>query len=63
MAMPVAPCRTVYATSLYTGSAANLARTSITTDMVFRDGHSHQIANVAGSVAKGYTARLTMAVA
>jgi protocatechuate 3,4-dioxygenase beta subunit len=63
MAMPVAPCQAVYATSSYTGSAANLAKTSITTDNVFRDGYSHQLANVTGSVAGGYTARMTMAVA
>lgn len=63
IAMPREPCAAVYAQSTYGSSARNFAATSITTDNVFRDGYSHQIANVAGSVASGYTARLTMAVA
>ena len=62
MAMPVAACNQVYATSAYAASKANLAQSSLATDNVFRDGWAHQLANVTGSVAKGYTARLTLAV-
>lgn len=63
MALPTAPCTAVYATSAYATSKANFSGMSISTDNVFRDGYSHQMANVSGSVSGGYTARLTLAVA
>ncbi len=53
----------MYATSGYEQSVANLARTSLISDMVFGDdGGIHQIAEHAGRVTRGYTAALTIAV-
>ncbi len=62
IAMPAAQSKAVYATSNYPSSAANLAKTSLSTDGVFRDGWTHQLAEVSGSVTNGYTAVLTFAV-
>ena len=63
IAMPQAVCRRVYANSGYSGSLANLAKTSLSTDNVFRDDQAiHQLATVTGSVGKGYVANLTIGV-
>jgi protocatechuate 3,4-dioxygenase beta subunit len=63
IALPQETCEAVYATSGYEASVANLARTSLTSDMVFGDdGGIHQIASMAGTVKTGYTAALTIAV-
>jgi protocatechuate 3,4-dioxygenase beta subunit len=60
VALPEAICRTVYATDGYSASVRNLAQTSLTTDMVFRDGWTTQLATVTGSVEAGYVANLTV---
>jgi protocatechuate 3,4-dioxygenase beta subunit len=63
IALPQETCEAVYATSGYEASVANLARTSLTSDMVFGDdGGIHQIASMQGSVKEGYTAALTIGV-
>ena len=63
IALPRETCEAVYATSGYEQSVANLARTSLTSDMVFGDdGGIHQIASMQGDVTSGYTAALTIAV-
>ncbi|MER6246861.1 intradiol ring-cleavage dioxygenase [Streptomyces griseorubiginosus] len=62
LAFPEDVCDVVYATEGYGPSAPNLRRLSLETDSVFRDGHDRQLATVKGSVAKGYTASLTVAV-
>ncbi|CAM5453627.1 intradiol ring-cleavage dioxygenase [Streptomyces griseorubiginosus] len=62
LAFPEDVCDAVYATEGYGPSAPNLRRLSLETDSVFRDGHDRQLATVKGSVAKGYTASLTIAV-
>ena len=62
LALPEAACREVYATDGYDGSADNLARTSLDSDMVFGDGHSLQLAKVTGSVDEGYVATLNVPV-
>ncbi|MDX3382772.1 intradiol ring-cleavage dioxygenase [Streptomyces niveiscabiei] len=62
LAFPKDVCDTVYATEGYGSSVANLARLSLESDMVFRDGHEQQMASVQGSPEKGYTATLTVAV-
>ena len=63
IALPQETCEAVYATSGYEASVANLARTSLTSDMVFGDdGGIHQIASMNGGVQQGYTAALTVAV-
>jgi hypothetical protein len=40
----------VYATSGYEASVANLARTSLDTDMVFRDGWDQELGTISGTV-------------
>ena len=63
LAFPKDVCDVVYATSGYEASAANLARTSLTRDMVFgNDGGVHQLATLSGSVARGYRAVLAVGV-
>ena len=62
LALPQATCAEVYATSGYTGSAANLAAVSLVTDMVFADGATLQTPAVTGSVSAGYEAALNVGV-
>ncbi|MEU6222371.1 intradiol ring-cleavage dioxygenase [Streptomyces sp. NPDC047042] len=62
LAFPKDVCDTVYASDGYSNSVGNLAELSLDSDMVFRDGYDHQLAAVEGSVAKGYTATLTVPV-
>ncbi len=63
IALPKATCDTVYATTGYEQSVINLAKTSLQSDMVFRDdGAVHQLATMTGSVDSGLTAALTVPV-
>ncbi len=62
IALPKATCDLVYATAGYAASVTNLAQISLATDNVFSDGASLELATVAGSVAAGLTATLTVAV-
>jgi protocatechuate 3,4-dioxygenase beta subunit len=62
IALPKSACDEVYATSGYTGSAGNLSRVSLASDMVFSDGSALELATIGGSVAGGLTATLTVAV-
>ncbi len=62
LAFPEDVCDTVYATSGYEQSVTNLSRTSLSTDMVFRDGASLETPTVTGSVDAGYVATLTVPV-
>lgn len=59
---PVATLNTVYATSGYAASVANLAQVSYATDNVFSDGTSLQIASMSGDVSSGYTATLQVGI-
>ena len=63
IALPKATCDLVYATDQYPNSAQNLAKVSLTTDMVFRDdGGVHELATVTGNVTDGFVAALTVPV-
>ena len=63
IALPQAVCKKVYATSGYSGSLSNLARTSLSTDMVFSDDKAiDQLATVTGSVKEGFVANLTIGI-
>jgi protocatechuate 3,4-dioxygenase beta subunit len=62
LALPQPTCAAVYATSGYTGSAANLAGVSLATDMVFSDGATLETPAVTGDVSSGYQAALTVGV-
>ena len=63
VAMPQDVCATVYATSGYEQSRANLSKVSLTGDNVFGDdGGVTQIPTVSGDVTGGYTVALAAAV-
>ncbi|MBC6447034.1 dioxygenase family protein [Actinokineospora xionganensis] len=62
LALPEDVCDAVYATDGYTQSVRNLGRTSLESDIVFRDGHDTQLATVTGDVGSGYTATLTIGI-
>lgn len=62
LALPKAQCDEVYATAGYETSVSNLAKSSLSSDNVFSDGVSLQLASVSGSVSAGYTAELTVGV-
>ena len=62
IALPEKAARAAYATGAYPQSRANLAQTSLETDMVFSDGYSLQMAKVTGSVDDGMTIALNIAV-
>jgi protocatechuate 3,4-dioxygenase beta subunit len=63
IALPEEANALVYATAGYEQSARNASQVSLASDTVFRDdGGIHQIANMSGSVAVGYTAALTIGV-
>lgn len=62
LALPKATSELVYASSGYASSVANLAGTSLDSDMVFRDGVTTQLASVSGSVSAGFDAMLTVGV-
>lgn len=63
LALPKAVCDTVYATAGYEDSVRNMARTSLTSDMVFGDdGGIAQLATVTGDASNGFVANLTIGV-
>jgi protocatechuate 3,4-dioxygenase beta subunit len=67
-AMPSAECTTIYnGSSLYSGSISNFSKVSVTTDGVFGDNTTAQIAamtpTVTGSLSAGYAATVTVGVA
>jgi protocatechuate 3,4-dioxygenase beta subunit len=62
LALPEDACAAVYATDGYDSSERNLARTSLDSDMVFRDGYASQLAAVTGDVTAGMAATLTVGV-
>jgi protocatechuate 3,4-dioxygenase beta subunit len=61
LALPKSACDEVYASAGYTGSASNLSRISLSTDNVFSDGATRQLATISAT-ADGYAATLTVAV-
>jgi protocatechuate 3,4-dioxygenase beta subunit len=63
LALPTDACDQVFATDGYSQSVENLRQISFETDNVFSDGTALQLATVTGSVAEGYTAALTVAIA
>ena len=63
LAFPEDVCSEVYENADgYDASVANLAATSLDSDMVFSDGWSLQLATVTGSIDEGYVATLTVPV-
>ena len=62
LALPTDVCNTVYATSGYSASVRNLASISFSTDNVFSDGVTTQLATVTGNVSDGYVATLVVGI-
>ena len=63
IALPEDVCKQVYENADgYDASVANLERTSLSTDLVFADGYSLQMAKVTGSVEDGFVATLNVPV-
>jgi protocatechuate 3,4-dioxygenase beta subunit len=62
MALPQDVSETVYATDGYSTSVRNLARVSLDSDNVFRDGWEQELGTLTGSVDAGYTATLAVGV-
>ena len=63
IALPEDVCKEVYDNADgYDASVANLAHTSLATDLVFADGYSLQMANLTGSVEQGFVATLNVPV-
>ncbi len=63
LALPVATCQAVYATTGYSASVSNLAQISFATDNVFSDGTSLQLATISGDTGSGYVASLQVGIA
>lgn len=64
IALPTEVCNTVYAGATgYSESARNFGQISFSSDNVFSDGVTLQMASVSGSIAAGYTASLNVAIA
>lgn len=62
IALPEDVCQLVYATTGYELSVQNLAQTSLSSDMVFADGYSTQLATATGSVDDGIRIKLNVGV-
>lgn len=62
LALPETACDEVFATDGYEDSVGNLAQTSLSSDNVFGDGSSLQLADVTGDVDAGYAASLVVGV-
>ena len=62
LALPQDACAASYTASGYETSVANLAKTSLSSDNVFRDGYDLQLASVTGDTASGFTASLVVRV-
>jgi protocatechuate 3,4-dioxygenase beta subunit len=62
LAFPESVCNAVYATSGYSASVANFNAISFSTDNVFSDGVTLQLATLTGDVTNGYTATLTVGI-
>lgn len=62
LALPQSDCEAVYADSRYGNSAGNLSRLTLSTDNVFADGWTDQLATMSGSPQDGYVASLLVRV-
>ena len=63
IALPKSACDLAYAQAGYEASVTNLSQVSLATDGIFSDGAALELATVSGSVANGFTATLSVAVA
>lgn len=62
LALPPDVCDAVSELDGYEGSRTTHRRTSLDSDLVFRDGHQAQMATVSGDVDHGLVAELTIPI-
>ncbi|RKH06589.1 dioxygenase [Corallococcus sp. CA053C] len=62
LALPEDVCDEVFATTGYSQSVRNLGQISLSSDNVFRDGVSSQLASVTGNTSDGYFATLVVGI-
>ncbi len=62
IALPKSANDLVYAVAGYESSVRNAAQVSLASDNVFSDGSALELATMAGGIAEGFTAALTVAV-
>jgi protocatechuate 3,4-dioxygenase beta subunit len=62
LALPQHECELVYADSSYGNSLNNLGQLSLSTDGIFSDGWTDQLATVTGSTTEGFTVNLLVRV-
>ncbi|MCD0449259.1 hypothetical protein LO762_08675 [Actinocorallia sp. API 0066] len=62
MAFPEDVCNEAYKQPGYTASATTMRSLNLDTDIIFRDGHSLQLATVTGTPATGYTSTLAVPI-
>lgn len=62
IAFPTDVSSAVYATSGYGSSASNAAQISFSTDNIFSDGYTSQLATLTGSVSAGYVATIRVGI-
>ena len=63
LAFPLAVTATVYNSTLYAAHGQNTSVTSFAQDNVFSDGTTYEMVTIAGDVASGYVATLTLGIA
>ncbi len=63
IALPEAACKEVFATAGYASSVTSFAQISLSSDTVFADGSTLELASAAGDATSGYTAKLTVGIA
>lgn len=63
LALPEDACNLAYVAAGYEQSGANMPQTTLSSDNVFSDGVSAQMATVSGSVEAGFVAQLTIGIA
>jgi protocatechuate 3,4-dioxygenase beta subunit len=62
LALPEAECKAAFATAGYEASVRNLAGTSLSSDMVFRDGSTLQLPTISGDATSGYVISLVVGI-
>ncbi len=63
IALPEAACKEVFATAGYASSVTSFAQISLSSDTVFADGSTLELASATGDATSGYTAKLTVGIA
>ncbi|HEX2876455.1 MAG TPA: hypothetical protein VHP33_34615 [Polyangiaceae bacterium] len=62
LALPQAPCQEDYANEGYEASVSNSSQVSLTSDRVFSDSSSQELASTSGGVESGFVAKLNVTI-